>query len=502
MHPGILRVFGDINNLRLFAFIRGPKQLKYATFLMEARMTVRTRFAPSPTGYLHIGGARTALFSWLYARKMGGEFILRIEDTDRERSTQEAVDAIIDGMEWLGLEHDEGPYYQTQRFDRYKQVIQQLLNNGHAYYCNCSRERLDTLREQQMANKAKPKYDGCCRDKELTAADDTVIRFKNPLDGDVVISDHVRGTVVIKNQELDDLIIERSDGTPTYNLTVVVDDWDMNITHVIRGDDHLNNTPRQINILNALGANIPEYAHLPMINGNDGKKLSKRHGALSVMQYHEDGYLREAMINYLVRLGWSHGDQEIFTPGEMIEKFDIKDINKSSSNFNIEKLQWLNQQYLMSLDPVEVAKQLAFYMMEHGIDIEGGPSLKEIVLLLRERSKTLVEMVQNCRFFYQPVGEYDARAVKKHIKDGTADILLSVREKFAAIEQWYADDIHHAIQQVVNEKQVGFPKVAQPLRIAATGSTTSPSIDTTLDLLGKDKSINSIDKLLEYIQNP
>ncbi|MDH3342320.1 MAG: glutamate--tRNA ligase, partial [Gammaproteobacteria bacterium] len=257
-------------------------------------MTVRTRFAPSPTGYLHIGGARTSLFSWLYAKKMGGEFILRIEDTDRERSTQEAVDAILDGMEWLGMEHDEGPFYQTQRFDRYKEVVQQLLDEGQAYHCNCSRERLDEIREQQMANKQKPKYDGCCRDKGLAAADDTVIRFKNPLDGEVTITDHVRGTVVISNQELDDLIIERSDKTPTYNFTVVVDDWDMKITHVIRGDDHLNNTPRQINILNALGAQIPEYAHLPMINGPDGKKLSKRHGAVSVMQYHEEGYLAEA----------------------------------------------------------------------------------------------------------------------------------------------------------------------------------------------------------------
>ncbi|MCG6938832.1 MAG: glutamate--tRNA ligase [Gammaproteobacteria bacterium] len=463
-------------------------------------MKVRTRFAPSPTGYLHIGGARTALFCWLYAQKMKGEFVLRIEDTDRERSTDEAVDAIIDGMEWLGLEHDEGPYYQTQRFDRYREVIQQLLDTGHAYYCNCSRERLEKLREQQMANREKPKYDGCCRDKGLTAADDTVIRFKNPLDGDVVIKDHVRGTVVINNQQLDDLILLRSDGTPTYNLTVVVDDWDMKITHVIRGDDHLNNTPRQINILKALGADIPEYAHLPMINGHDGKKLSKRHGAVSVMQYHEQGYLREAVINYLVRLGWSYGDQEIFTLEEMIENFDIRDINKSSSNFSIEKLQWYNQQYMMILDPVDIAKQLAFYMMEHGIDIDSGPGLKEVVLLLRERSKTLVEMVENCRFFYQPVSAYDPAALKKHIKLGTVEILLSASEKFTGIEQWYADDIHHAIQQVVNEKEVGFPKVAQPLRIAVTGSTTSPSIDTTLDLLGKEKTIDRITKLIEFIQ--
>ncbi|MDH5386885.1 MAG: glutamate--tRNA ligase [Gammaproteobacteria bacterium] len=464
-------------------------------------MTVRTRFAPSPTGYLHIGGARTSLFSWLYAKKMGGEFILRIEDTDRERSTDEAVDAIIDGMEWLGMEHDEGPFYQTQRFDRYKEVIQQLLDNGHAYHCNCSRERLDELRAEQMANKQKPKYDGCCREEGLAAADDTVIRFANPLDGEVTITDHVRGTVVIKNQELDDLIIERSDKTPTYNLTVVVDDWDMKITHVIRGDDHLNNTPRQINILNALGAEIPEYAHLPMINGPDGKKLSKRHGAVSVMQYHEEGYLAEAVLNYLVRLGWSHGDQEVFTLEEMIEKFDIKDINKSSSNFSIEKLQWMNQQYLMSLDPVKVAEQLAFYMMEHGIKIETGPALVEIVLLLRERSKTLVEMVENSRFFYESVEEYDAKSVKKHIKEGTTAILVSIREKLANLEEWYADNIHHVVQEVVNEQEVGFPKVAMPLRIAVTGSTMSPSIDTTLDLLGKKKTLDRIDKLLVYIAN-
>ncbi|MCW8923284.1 MAG: glutamate--tRNA ligase [Gammaproteobacteria bacterium] len=464
-------------------------------------MTVRTRFAPSPTGYLHIGGARTSLFSWLYAKKMGGEFILRIEDTDRERSTQEAVDAIIDGMEWLGMEHDEGPYYQTHRFDRYKEVIQQLLDDGHAYYCNCSRERLDQIREQQMAKKEKPKYDGCCRDKGLAEADDTVIRFKNPLEGEVTITDHVRGTVVIKNQELDDLIIERSDGTPTYNLTVVVDDWDMKISHVIRGDDHLNNTPRQINILNALGAQIPEYAHLPMINGPDGKKLSKRHGAVSVMQYHEEGYLAEAVLNYLVRLGWSHGDQEVFTLEEMIEKFDIRDINKSSSNFSIEKLQWMNQQYLMSLDPVRVAEQLAFYMMEHGIKIEEGPALVEIVMLLRERSRTLVEMVENSRFFYEPVEEYDAKSVKKHIKAGTSAILVTIREKLANLEEWYADKIHHVVQEVVNEQEVGFPKVAMPLRIAVTGSTMSPSIDTTLDLLGREKTLDRIDKLLVFIAN-
>ena len=464
-------------------------------------MKVRTRFAPSPTGYLHIGGARTALFSWLYARKMGGEFILRIEDTDRERSTQEAVDAITDGMEWLGLEHDEGPFYQTQRFDRYKEVIQQLLDTDHAYYCNCSRERLDKMREQQMANKQKPKYDGCCRGKGLTVAEDTVIRFKNPQDGDVVINDHVRGRVVISNQQLDDLIIERSDGAPTYNLTVVVDDWDMEISHVIRGDDHLNNTPRQINILNALGAHVPEYAHIPMINGPDGKKLSKRHGAVSVMQYHEEGYLTEAMINYLVRLGWSHGDQEIFTLDEMIEKFDIKDINKSSSSLNIEKLQWMNQQYLMSLEPVYVAEQLAFYMLEHDINIENGPKLTDVVLQLRDRSKTLVDMVENCRFFYEDFDEYDAKLAKKQFKGDAKEILQQLKQSLESLGDWQAEAIHKMVEETVEKLQVGFGKVGQPLRLAVTGHGKSPSIDVTLELLGKEYTLARIEQALSYIEN-
>ena len=464
-------------------------------------MKVRTRFAPSPTGYLHIGGARTALFSWLYAKKMGGEFILRIEDTDRERSTQEAVDAITDGMEWLGLEHDEGPFYQTQRFDRYKEVIQQLLDTDHAYYCNCSRERLDQMREQQMANKQKPKYDGCCRGKGLAAADDTVVRFKNPQDGEVVINDHVRGRVVISNQQLDDLIIERSDGAPTYNLTVVVDDWDMEISHVIRGDDHLNNTPRQINILNALGAHIPEYAHIPMINGPDGKKLSKRHGAVSVMQYHEDGYLTEAMINYLVRLGWSHGDQEIFTLDEMIEKFDIKDINKSSSSLNIEKLQWMNQQYLMSLEPVYVAEQLAFYMLEHDINIENGPKLTDVVVQLRDRSKTFIDMVENCRFFYEDFDEYDAKVAKKQFKGGAKEILQELKQGYESLDNWQAEAIHKVVEDTVEKMEVGFGKVGQPLRLAVTGHGKSPSIDVTLELLGKEKNQARIDQAISFIEN-
>lgn len=337
-------------------------------------MKVRTRFAPSPTGYLHIGGARTALFSWLYARKHGGDFVLRIEDTDLARSNAESVNAILEGMNWLGLEYDEGPFYQTQRFDRYKEVIQQLLDTGHAYYCYCTKEELDAMRDQQMAMKVKPRYDGRCRLRgEPREGVSPVIRFRNPAEGITVVDDMVRGRVTFQNTELDDLIIARSDGTPTYNLTVVVDDWDMQITHVIRGDDHLNNTPRQINILKALGVEPPRYAHLPMILGPDGTKLSKRHGAVSVMQYRDDGYLPQALLNYLVRLGWSHGDQEIFSLDELIELFDIADVNHSASAINPEKLLWLNQHYIKTQTSDYVARQLSWHMGQRDVDPSTPP---------------------------------------------------------------------------------------------------------------------------------
>jgi len=462
-------------------------------------MKVRTRFAPSPTGYLHIGGARTALFSWLYARKNGGEFVLRIEDTDRERSTQAAVDAILEGMGWLGLSHDEGPFYQTQRYDRYDQVIQQLLDQGDAYYCNCSKERLEQMREQQMANKEKPKYDGCCRDKGLSAGEDTVVRFKNPLQGEVVIDDHVRGRVVISNQELDDLIIRRSDGNPTYNLTVVVDDLDMQISHVIRGDDHLNNTPRQINILSALGAPIPEYAHVPMINGTDGKKLSKRRDAVSVMQYRDDGYLKEAVINYLVRLGWSHGDQEVFSLEEMIEKFDIDDINKSSSSLNIEKLQWLNQYYMKQMTPEQLAQELQFYLRQGNLDISNGPDLVAVMAVYQERCSTLVELVEDIRFFYEDFSEYNPKQAKKQFKPATVDVLKSLKEGYEALEDWRAEAIHQVVEATVEKLQLGFGKVGQPLRLAVTGHGRSPSIDITLELLGKERTLARIQQAMDWI---
>ncbi|MFK5986673.1 MAG: glutamate--tRNA ligase [Pseudomonadota bacterium] len=462
-------------------------------------MKIRTRFAPSPTGYLHIGGARTALFSWLYAKKMGGEFVLRIEDTDRERSTQEAVDAILEGMNWLGLNHDEGPIYQTDRYDRYKEVTKNLLDEGNAYYCNCSRERLDKMREEQMANKQKPKYDGCCRDKGLTEADDTVVRFKNPLEGEVEISDHVRGKVIISNKEIDDLIIERSDGNPTYNLTVVVDDWDMGISHVIRGDDHLNNTPRQINILTALGAHIPEYAHVPMINGTDGKKLSKRRDAVSVMQYRDDGYLKEAVINYLVRLGWSHGDQEIFSLDEMIEKFDIDDINKSSSSLSVEKLQWLNQHYMKGMTPKQLAEELQFYIKQANLDVSNGPDLVDVMKVYQERCATLVELVEDIRYFYEDITEYNAKQAKKQFKPAAKEVLETLKTAYENLKNWQAKAIHKVVEDTVEKLEVGFGKVGQPLRLAVTGHGKSPGIDITLELLGKEQTIVRLEQAIEFV---
>jgi glutamyl-tRNA synthetase len=376
-------------------------------------MTLTTRFAPSPTGYLHVGGARTALYSWLYAQKNGGDFILRIEDTDIERSTQASVDAIMDGMNWLDLPWTHGPYFQTKRFDRYKEVIEQLLASGNAYRCYSTAEEVEAMREQARENGEKERYNGLWRERTDHPTDKPfVIRFKNPLDGDVIIKDMVKGDIVISNLELDDLILARSDGTPTYNLTVVVDDWDMKVSHVVRGDDHISNTPKQINILAALGATIPQYAHIPMILGDDGKRLSKRHGAVGVMQYRDDGYLPEALLNYLVRLGWSHGDQEIFSREEMIQLFDLKDCNRAASGFNTDKLIWVNQHYMKTMDPAYVAKHLAWHMTDQGINFETGPALEEIVKIQADRVKTLKEMAQISRYFYEDFEELDAGAVQ------------------------------------------------------------------------------------------
>ncbi len=462
---------------------------------------IRTRFAPSPTGYLHIGGVRTALFSWLYARKHGGEFVLRIEDTDLERSTKESVNAILEGMAWLGLDYDQGPFYQTERFDRYKEVIQYLLDNDMAYYCYATPEELETMREEQKAKGEKPRYDGRYRDFTGTPPEgvEPVIRFKNPLEGEVVIEDLVKGEVRISNQELDDLIIARSDGTPTYNLSVVVDDWDMGITHVIRGDDHLNNTPRQINILKALGAPIPKYAHIPMVLGEDGSRLSKRHGAVSVLQYKEEGFLPEALLNYLVRLGWSHGDQEIFSVDEMIEHFDLDHVNSSPSTFNTEKLLWVNQQHIQQAPAEHLARYLAPFMQEKGIELENGPELSAVADLLRERAKTLVEMVENADYFYQDFESFDPAAAKKHLRPVAKDALVKVAEKFSEVEPWTAENIHQAIQETADELEVGMGKVGMPLRVAITGRGQSPAIDQTAELIGKARCLTRINQAIAFI---
>lgn len=454
-------------------------------------MIVRTRFAPSPTGFLHIGGARTALFSWAYAKKHSGAFILRIEDTDVARSTPEAVQAILDGMQWLGLDYDEGPFYQMQRMDRYKQVIQTMLQEGSAYYCYSSKEELDALREQQMANKQKPRYDGKWRPEVgkvlpvIPTDISPVIRFKNPQDGVVVWDDLVKGRIEIANSELDDLIIARADGTPTYNFCVVVDDWEMGITQVIRGDDHVNNTPRQINMLKVLGATIPQYAHLSMILGGDGQKLSKRHGAVSVMQYDEDGYLPEAVLNYLARLGWSHGDEEVFSMQQFCEWFDLDHITSSAAQFNTEKLNWLNNHYIKQASAeslvIDVTKRLA----KLNVNVSETPSLPAVIDLYKERANTLNELAASIAYFYQkPI--MDITAAEKHLTVEIKPAIATLVGLLKAVD-WQAEAIHHAINEVVTQYQLKFPKVAMPLRVMLTGIAQSPSIDQVMVLLGREE---------------
>ena len=464
-------------------------------------MTVKTRFAPSPTGYLHIGGARTALYSWLYARKTGGVFALRVEDTDRERSTDESVQAILEGMEWLGLEYDEGPIFQTHRFDRYAEVIQQLMDSGDAYHCYCSREELDTMREQQRENKQKPRYDGRCRTRtEVPEGIEPVIRFKNPVEGDVVINDLVKGDIVINNRELDDLIIARSDGTPTYNLTVVVDDIDMGMTHVIRGDDHINNTPRQINIMRALGAEIPAFAHVPMILGDDGKRLSKRHGAVGVMQYRDEGYLPEAVLNYLIRLGWSHGDQEVFSRAEMLEFFELEDIHGAASAFNTEKLNWMNQQYLKSLPSDVIAGHLQWHLDNQALDISNGPAINDVIDAQRDRAKGLVDLVETSRYFFEDFESYDEKAMKKQFKRGVDDTLQALHAKLSALSHWNPEAIQAAINSTCEDLELKLGKVGPPLRLAVAGTPMSPGLDITLNLVGKERTLERITRAIETIK--
>jgi glutamyl-tRNA synthetase len=457
-------------------------------------MTVITRFAPSPTGLLHVGGVRTALFSWLYAHHVGGKFVLRIEDTDRQRSTDEAVRVILDGMQWLGLDADAGPYFQSQRFDRYREVIARMLAEGSAYRCYCTKQELEELRSEQLARKEKPRYSGVCRNRtEPRPGVEPVVRFKNPAEGTVVVDDLVHGRVVFENRELDDLIMARSDGTPTYNFCVVVDDMDMAVTHVIRGDDHLNNTPRQMNMLRALGAALPAYAHVPMILAADGSKLSKRHGAVSVLQYQEEGFLPSALLNYLVRLGWAHGDQEVFTREEMIAAFDIRDVNKAASAFNPEKLLWLNQQHMMRMRPADLVPQLRMQLQRLGLECDDEQLLEGVVRAQRERAKTMKEMAQNSRFFFMRDIELDPKAAAKHLTAAQAPALVEVRKHLAGLPEWSAPSLHGALNALAAQLAVGLGKIAQPVRVAVTGSSVSPPIDATLALLGRERTLTRLD---------
>lgn len=458
---------------------------------------VRTRFAPSPTGYLHIGGARTALFSWAYARKHGGKFILRIEDTDLERSTAQSTQAILDGMAWLGLDYDEGPFYQMQRLARYHEVAEQLLRAGSAYYCYASKEELDTMREQQRAAGLKPRYDGRWRDSKQTppAGVKPVVRLKNPLDGAVTFTDLVKGEITVANSEMDDLVLLRADGVPTYNFGVMIDDLDMNITHVIRGDDHVNNTPRQINILKALGAPLPQYAHVPMILGADGERLSKRHGAVSVVQYRDDGYLPEALMNYLARLGWSHGDEEIFSREQLVEWFDLSAINRSPAKFNPEKLQWLNQQYLKAADDTRLAKLVMPFLETDGCDIAGGPDLSQVTNLLKERVNTVAELADAAVYFYrflEPAGELKAQHFTAEVKPAISHL----KEQLAIIE-WDSHAIHDAIKAAATAHGLKMPKVAMPLRVMVTGEAQTPSINAVLALLGREETLRRMNERLD-----
>jgi glutamyl-tRNA synthetase len=462
---------------------------------------MRSRFAPSPTGYLHIGGARTALFAWLYARKLGGQFILRIEDTDQERSSSEFVDAIIEGINWLGLDYDEGPIYQMQRMGRYKEVIEQLLAEGKAYKCYCPKERLETLREQQMQAKQKPRYDGHCRDlAEQGDAAPFVIRFKNPLEGVVTFNDLVRGPISVQNAELDDLIIQRTDGTPTYNFCVVVDDSDMNMSVVIRGDDHINNTPRQINLYTALGLEAPKFAHVPMILGADGKRLSKRHGAMSVTEYRDKGILPEALLNYLIRLGWSHGDQEIFSKQEMIELFNLENVNRAPAAYNEEKLLWLNQHYLQNENPDYIASQLRPFLQARNVSTDNGPNLVKVVEALRARSKTLVEMADKATCFYQAGAEYDAKAASKFLTADILPVLEYFHAQLAEMVDWTEEKLHPVVQETLEKFSLKMPKLAQPLRIALTGNTQSPSLDLTLDLMGQARVLKDLERCIVWLK--
>jgi len=453
-------------------------------------MTIRTRFAPSPTGMLHIGGARTALFSWLHARHHKGEFVLRIEDTDRERSTEEATQVILDGLAWLGLDWDGDVIFQSRNHTAHVAAVERLINEGKAYRCYCSKDELDAMRDAQRAAGQKPMYDGRCRHRATEPENQPyVIRFRSPDAGVTVVRDLVLGDVTFDNRELDDLILMRSDGSPTYNLAVVVDDADMGITHVIRGSDHLNNTPRQIQLYEALGLSAPEFAHIPLIHGPDGAKMSKRHGAIAITQYREAGYLADAVVNYLARLGWSHGDEEVFSRQQLIELFDVREVGKAAARFDQNKLDWLNAHYLRYATPESLVTEV---VQRLDVDVSGGPDIVKVIQLLQERSKNLIELAEGARFFYAAPAEYVEKAVRKNFKE-TTWLLLDVFVKRADLmEEWTAESVHALISEICEAEGVNMGKLAQPIRILVSGGPVSPPIDATLVLLGKDESLQRI----------
>lgn len=460
-----------------------------------------TRFPPSPTGYLHVGGARTAIFNWLYARNMKGKFVLRIEDTDAERSSQASVDAIFDALDWLGIDYDEGPYFQTQRFEIYREYIQKLIDSGHAYYCTCTPEQIDAMRQKAMATGAKPRYDGTCREKGLGKSEKAVVRFKAPLTGTTVVEDVIKGNIVFQNDELDDFVICRSDGTPTYNFVVVVDDITMNINTVIRGDDHVMNTPKQIQLYKALGSPLPTFGHVPMVLGNDRARLSKRHGAMSVTAYRDMGFLPEALINYLVRLGWSHGDQEFFTRDELIEVFDLKNIGRSAGVFDLDKLMALNAEHIMAASPQDLVAPLTPFLEKAGIAVEAGDYILQVIETLQPRSKTLAEMAEAALFYYLGDIIYDEKAAQKFLKPEALEPLKLLADKLEALGNYAHSDLEDVFKAVMDQTGLKLGKIAQPVRVALTGRTASPGIFEIIAILGKERVIPRLGKAMRFIEN-
>jgi glutamyl-tRNA synthetase len=468
---------------------------------MLEKENVRTRFAPSPTGYLHVGGARTALFSWLYAKHHGGKFILRVEDTDQLRSTEESTRAILDAMTWLGLTWDEGPFFQAERVEIHRNLVKKLVDEGKAYYCTCTPEDLENKRKKALAEGRKPKYDGTCREKNLNKAANTVVRFRGPRMGATIVNDLIKGAISFQNEELDDLVIERADGYPTYNFAVVIDDAEMGITQVIRGDDHVNNTPRQILLYEALGYAVPQFGHVPMILGADKARLSKRHGATSVMAYEEMGYLPEALVNYLVRLGWSHGDQEIFSMDELVSLFTLDSVGKSPAVFNPEKLLWLNQHYIKESPDTRLAETMKPFWKKRGVDASNQDFIRHVVSDLKTRSKTLVEMADSGCFYFQDKMTYDPEAAGKFLSASIKDHLTAIAVKLPSIEDYTKTGIENFLRNFAEEQGIKLKVIAQPLRVALTGKTVSPGIDEVMITLGKERVISRIHQAIRYISN-